>query len=218
MHHRASAIGTRVSPSSWSSLPPPTPSHPSRLSQSTDVELPASYSKFPLAGYFIYGDVYTSVWLFQFIPPLLSPLCPQTVLSVCISIFSWVQLLSPVRLFATPWTVAHQASLSITSSQSLLKLMSIESVMPSNHLIFCHPLLLLPSIFPSIRVFSNESVLHISWPQYCCLHKIPDGSVVKNPPASTGDAGDTGLIPGWRSLEEKMATHSSIPAWKILWM
>ena len=66
----------------------------------------------------------------------------------------------------TPWTAASQASLSITNSQSLLKLMSIESVMPSNHLIFCHPLLLLPSIFPSIRVFSSESVLHIKWPKY----------------------------------------------------
>ena len=66
----------------------------------------------------------------------------------------------------TPWTTAHQASLSITSSQSLPKLMSIESVMPSNHLILCHPLLLLPSIFPSIRVFSNESSLHIRWPKY----------------------------------------------------
>ena len=72
-----------------------------------------------------------------------------------------VQLLSHVRLFATPWTTACQASLSITNSQSLLKLMSIESVMPSNHLILCHPLLLPPSIFPSIRVFSSESVLHI---------------------------------------------------------
>ena len=75
--------------------------------------------------------------------------------------FSSVQLLSHVQLFA-----AHQASLSITNSQSLLKLLSIESVMPSKHLILCHPLLLLPSIFPSIRVFSNQSVLHIRWPQY----------------------------------------------------
>ena len=69
-------------------------------------------------------------------------------------------------LFVTPWTAACQASLSITNSQSLLKLMSIELVMPSNHLIFCHPLLLLPSIFPSIRVFSNESALCIRWPKY----------------------------------------------------
>ena len=66
----------------------------------------------------------------------------------------------------TPWTAAHQASLSVTNSQSLLKCMSIESVMPSNHLILCRPLLLLPSIFPSIRVFSHESVLHTRWPKY----------------------------------------------------
>ena len=77
-----------------------------------------------------------------------------------------VQSLSHVRLFVAPWTAALQASLSFTISWSLLKLISIESVMPSNHLIFCHPLLLLPSIFPSIRVFSNESVLHIRWPKY----------------------------------------------------
>ena len=76
------------------------------------------------------------------------------------------QLLSRVRLFETPWTAARQASLSITISQSLHKLMSIESVMPSNHLILFHPLLLLPSIFPSIRVFSDKSVLHIRWPKY----------------------------------------------------
>ena len=75
-------------------------------------------------------------------------------------------MLSHVRLFVTPWTAACQASLSITNSQSLLKLMSITSVMPSNHLILCHPLLLLPSIFSSTRVFSNESVLRIRWPRY----------------------------------------------------
>ena len=77
-----------------------------------------------------------------------------------------VQLLSLVWLFSTPWTAARQASLSFTISRSLLKLKSIESVMPSNHLIFCCPLLLLPSIFPSIRVFSNESALHIRWRKY----------------------------------------------------
>ena len=71
-----------------------------------------------------------------------------------------------VRLFATPWTTAHQASLSITNSWSLLKIISIKSVMPSNHLILCHPLLFLPLIFPSIRVFSNEKVIHIRWPKY----------------------------------------------------
>ena len=80
--------------------------------------------------------------------------------------FSSVQSLSRVWLFVTPWTTAHQASLSITNSQSLPKLMSIESVMPSSHLILCHPLLLLPSIFPSIRVFSNESALSMKWPKY----------------------------------------------------
>ena len=79
---------------------------------------------------------------------------------------SSVQLLSCVRLFATPWTTACQASPSITNSQSLPKLMSIESKTPSNHLILCCPLLLLPSIFPSIRVFSNYSALHIRWPKY----------------------------------------------------
>jgi len=83
-----------------------------------------------------------------------------------LSQFSPVQSLSRVRPFATPWTTAHQASLSITNSWSLLKLMSIESVMPSNHLILCHPLLLPPSVFPIIRVFSNKSVLHMRWPQY----------------------------------------------------
>ena len=80
--------------------------------------------------------------------------------------FSSVQSLSHVWLSKTPWITTCQGSLSITNSQSPLKLMSIESVMPSNHLILCRPLLLLPSIFPSIRVFSNESVLHIRWPKY----------------------------------------------------
>ena len=86
-----------------------------------------------------------------------------------------VRLLSGVRLFATPWTAARQTSLSFTISLSLLKLMSIESVMPSNHLILCRPLLLLPSIFPSIRVFSSESALHIKASLIVQL--------VKNPPA-----------------------------------
>ena len=81
---------------------------------------------------------------------------------VCLS----VQLLSRVRLFVTAWTAACQASLSITNSRSLPKLMSIESVMPFNHLILCHPLLLLPSVFPSIRIFSNKSAFCISWPKY----------------------------------------------------
>jgi len=80
--------------------------------------------------------------------------------------FNSVQSLSRVQFFATPRTAAHQASLSVTNSQSLLKLLSIESVMPSNYLILCRPLILPPSVFPSLRVFSNESVLCIRWPKY----------------------------------------------------
>ena len=87
--------------------------------------------------------------------------CLFKVLSPC-----FCSVASCVRLFVTPWTAAHQVSLSITNSWSLLKLMSIESVMASNHFILCCPLFLLPSVFPSIRVFSNESVLHIRWPKY----------------------------------------------------
>ena len=95
-------------------------------------------------------------------------LTQDSTVSVCAKSlqFRSVQSLSHVRLFATPWIAASQASLSITKSQSSPKLMSIESVMPSNHLILCHPLLLLPLIFPTIRIFSNESVLHIRWPNY----------------------------------------------------
>ena len=81
-------------------------------------------------------------------------------------LFVVVQSLSGVQLFAAPWTAARQASLSFTISQRLLKRMSVESVMPSNHLVLCHPLLLLPSIFPSIRTFSNKSALCIRWPKY----------------------------------------------------
>ena len=94
------------------------------------------------------------------------------------SINQLVQSLSHVRLFATPWTAARQASLSITNSRSLLKLMSIESVMASNHLILCHPLLLLPSVFPSIRVFYNESVLCIRWPKYWSFRVSASASVL----------------------------------------
>ena len=94
------------------------------------------------------------------VKPKLGKLFPQVMIQ-----FNSVQSLSHVRLFATLCTAARQTSLSITNSQSLLKLMSIESVMPSNHLILCHPLLL-PSIFPSIRVFSSESVVYIRWPKY----------------------------------------------------
>ena len=102
-------------------------------------------------------------------PPVSSSSClfpPCQPLCTSCGTISSVQSLSHVRLFVTPWTAAGQASLSTTNSWSSLKLMSIESVMPSNHLILCHPLLLLPSIFPSIKGFSNESVLRIRWPKY----------------------------------------------------
>ena len=114
-------------------------------------------------------------WIICFLVWLLRVLCIfwiQVIYQICVlpvflpSLFSSVQLLSRVRFFATPWITAHQASLSITNSQSPPKPMSIQSVMPSSHLILCCPLLLLPSIFPSIRVFSNESALHIRWPKY----------------------------------------------------
>ena len=93
-------------------------------------------------------------------------LCIHFIVAPLSVYFSSVQSLNRVQLFATPWTAAHQASLSITNSKSLLKLTSIESVMPSNHLILCRPLLLPPSVFPSFLVFSNESLLHIRWPKY----------------------------------------------------
>ena len=113
-----------------------------------------------------YPRLETQPWKSFILEVLVIPsMCVCVCVCVCVCISS-VQLLSRVQFSATPWTVARQASLSITNFQSLLKLMYIESVMPSNHLILCHPLLLLPSIFPSIRVFSNESVLHIRWPKY----------------------------------------------------
>ena len=121
------------------------------------------------------------------------------------------QSLSRVRLFATPSIAAHQASLYLTNSWSLPKLMSIESVIPFNHFILCRPLLLLSSIFPSIRVFSNELALYIRWPKYSASLVAQ----VKNVPASVGDLG---LIPGsGRSQEKGMATYSSILAQRIPW-
>ena len=128
-----------------------------------------------------------------------------------IIVISSVQSLSRVRLFVTPWTAAHQASLSITNSQSLLKLMSIESVMPSNHLILCRPLLFPPSIFPSIRVFSHESALRIRWPKYwnsfchyyillevvspfVCCRKVSPVSVISTYPSSLLPASNTSTL------------------------
>ena len=111
-----------------------------------------------------------------------------------------VQWLSRVQLFVTPWTAAHQASLSFTISRSLLKLMCIESVMPSNHLILCRPLLLLPLIFPSIMVFSNESVLHIRWPRYWSF------SFNISPSNEYSGLFPLGLT-GWISLQSKGLTR-----------
>ena len=127
-------------------------------------------------------SIYTYTFFFKYSFPLwliigywiqFSVLCSRTLLfmqslykNLDFLVVSSVQLLSCVRLFATPWIAACQASLSITNSRSPLKLMSIKSVMPSNHLILWHPLLLLPPILPSIRVFSNESTVHMRWPKY----------------------------------------------------
>ena len=116
--------------------------------------------------------------------------------------FSSVQSLSSVWLFATQWTAACQASLSITNSQSLLKLISIELVMPSNHLILCCPLLLLPSIFPSIRVFSDESALRVRWPKYW--------SFSFNISPSNEHLGLISLRMDWLDLLAVQGTHKSI--------
>ena len=120
----------------------------------------AFISFFKLCGFPPAPTSISTVFFFPFV------FCSLCLVSAFPSSFSSVQSLSCVRLFVTPWTTARQASLSITNSWSLLKLKCIESVMPYNHLILCHPFLLLPSIFPSIRVFSNESALCIRWPKY----------------------------------------------------
>ena len=122
--------------------------------------------------------------------------------------FSSVQSLSRVQLFLTPWTEALQASLSITNSRSLIKLMSIESVMPSNHLIFCCPLLLPPSIFPSIRVFSNESILRITWPKYWSFSfNISPSNEYSGPISFTMDWWDLFEVQG--TLKSLLQIHSS---------
>ena len=122
--------------------------------------------------------------------------------------FSSVQLLSRIQLFVTPWTAAHQASLSITNSQSLLKLMSIESVMPSNHLILCRPLLL-PSIFPSIRVFSNESALCMT------LQSIGVSASTSVLPMNIQDWFPSGLIRGGVTINDRRGRSLDIwMAWK----
>ena len=143
--------------------------------------------------------------------------------------FSSVQSLSSVWLFATPWIAAHQASLSITNSQSLPKLMSIESVIPSNYLILWHPLLLLPSIFPNIRVFSNESALCIRWPKYWSFsfnispsNEYP-GLIsfrigLVGSPCSPRDSQESSPTPQFKSINSSVLSflivHLSHPYWK----
>ena len=157
------------------------------------------------------------------------------VIYILLAIGCSVQSLGRVRLFATPWIAAYQASLSITNSQSLLKPMPIKSVMPSNHLILSHPLLLLPPIPPSIRVFSNESTLHMRWPKYWSFsfsispsneHPGPisfrmdwlDLFAVQGTLKSLLQHHSSKASLGWEDpLEKKIATHFSILAWEILW-
>ena len=129
-------------------------------------------------------------------------------------LFSSVQSLSYVQLFVTPWTAARQASLSITNSQSLLKLMPIESVMPSNQLILCRPLLLPPLIFPSIRVLSNELAFRIRLPKYWSFNlSISPSNEYSGLISFRIDWLDLLAVQG-----KVIAPHSSTPAWKIPWM
>ena len=123
-----------------------------------------------------------------------------------------VKSLSHVRFFATPWTAARQASLSITNSQSSPKPMSTESVMPSNHLILCHPFLFLPSVFPSIRVFSSESVFHIRWPEYWSFSFSISPSNQAPPFTSCVTLG---FVPRFHHLSSGI--HSSICLIELLW-
>ena len=138
----------------WSGLPFPSPVHEVKSESEVAQLCPTLHDPMDcsLPGSSVHGIFEKSTWVIN---------------SICFFQFSSVQLLSHVQLFTPPWNAAHQAFLSITNSRSLLKLMSIELVMPSNHLILCCPLILPPSLFPSIKVFSNELVLHIRWPKYC---------------------------------------------------
>ena len=129
--------------------------------------------------------------------------------STWIVIINSVQSLSRVWLFAIPWTAARQASLSLTNSQSLCKLMSIELVIPSSHLILCHPLLFLPSIFSSIRVFSNESALHIRWPKYWSFS-------FNTSPSNEHPGLISFRMDGWISLQPGILKSSPAPQFKSI--
>ena len=138
-------------------------------------------------------------------------------LSIChlswLYLLSWcsVQLLSHVRLFATPWIAARQASLSITISQSSLKLMSIESVMPSSHLILCRPLLLLPPIPRSIRVFSKESTLRMRWPKYWSFRFSISPSRLVGSPCSPRDSQESSPTPQFKSINSSTLSFLHSP-------
>ena len=131
-----------------------------------------------------------------------------------------VQLLSHVQLFAIPWTAACQASLSFTISQSLLKLISIELMVPYNHLILCRSILFLPSIFPSIRVFSNESVLHIRWPKYWCFSfSISPSNEYSGLVSFRIHWFDLLAVQGtFMSLLQHHSSKASVPQWSVFFM
>ena len=131
-----------------------------------------------------------------------------------------VQLLSHIQLFAIPWTAACQASLSFTISQSSLKLISIELTVPSNHLILCRSILFLPSIFPSIRVFSNESVLHIRWPKYWSFSfSISPSNEYSGLISFRMDWLDLLAVQGtFKSLLQHHTSKASVPKWSVFFM
>ena len=165
---------------SWTPHPPPSAYHTSGLSQCTSPKHPVSCIEPGLVIRFIYDIIHVSMPFPKSSYSLPLPQSPKDCsihlcLFCCLTYrvivqFSSFQSLSRVQLFATPWIAAHQASLSITNSQSSLRLTSIEPVMPSSHFVVCHPLLLLPPIPPSIRVFSNESTLHMRYNVKCQLY------------------------------------------------
>ena len=158
--------------------------------------------------------MYVSMLLSQFTPPCLSPAISASLFSMSVSPFVVIQSLSRVWLFVTLWNAARQASLSFTISQRFFKLMSIELVMPSNHLILYHPLLLLPSSFPSIRVFSNESALCIRWPKYWSFSfSISPSSENSGSISFKIDWFDLLVVQG--TLKSLLQHHSSKPS--VLW-
>ena len=164
MYHHESSIGISMSPPSWTFLLP----HPIHLGchRAPDLSSLHHNSKFPLVIYFTYGNVYICMLFSQLSHSPLPSLCPQ-VYSLRLHLhWDCCSVAKSCPTLCNPMDCRTQASLSLTISQSLPKFMSIASVMPSNHLNLCRPLLLLPSVFPSIRIFSNELTVCIRWPKY----------------------------------------------------